>query len=152
MVWACARSGLHDHRLLASVPTRFKSQAAVSLLPDWGLCALAWSYQVVDPNRSFDNFQDALKAETDQRSFSASKVEGSKVGPHSGAGQQVEVQPAARGHLTSWSAARCCLSSIVYQLYHHFGFRRCYHSEYRQLLLRGQNHCLAADNFDSISC
>ena len=81
VIWACARSGLHDHQLFVLVAKRFKSQAAVSLLPDWDLCALAWSYQVVDPNRSFDNFQDVLKIELDKRSFSASKVEGSKVGP-----------------------------------------------------------------------
>lgn len=80
VVWACARSGLHDHPLFVSVAERFTSSAQPSKLPDWDLCALAWAYQVVDPEKSFEDFQQALELEINRRGFSASKVESSKVG------------------------------------------------------------------------
>jgi len=80
VVWACARMGVYHGELLISVAERLGSKSKVSGLPDWGLCVLAWSYQVLDQEERFSDFFEKLVEEIDIRQFSDSQVERSQLG------------------------------------------------------------------------
>ncbi|CAE8607414.1 unnamed protein product [Polarella glacialis] len=49
---------------------------------DWTICALAWSYNKLDPQRDFADFQDKLAKEMGRRKLSPQDVERSQLGPH----------------------------------------------------------------------
>ena len=58
VVWACARVKLYQEKLLVSDGSALGSQVApVKTLPDWGICAILWSYDVLDPDGRFANFK-----------------------------------------------------------------------------------------------
>ena len=80
VVWACARSEFRFEPLLMAVARRLNSSAQVSTFPDWGLCALAWFFQMRDKSTQFEDFQQVLQAEVMKRGLSDSDVERSRVG------------------------------------------------------------------------
>ena len=77
-VWACARMGV-QHQLLIAVAKHLGSNTKISGLSDWGLCALAWSYQALDPDE-FTDFEELLLTEINKRDFSDELVERSHLG------------------------------------------------------------------------
>ena len=80
VVWGCARSGRSFDVLLTAVGTRLTGANQLSPFPDWGVCALLWSYQALDTTGQFAEFQEALKSEVKKRKLSDSDVERSQVG------------------------------------------------------------------------
>ena len=72
VVWACARLGV-QHDLLLAVAQHLGSKTKVSKLPDWGLCVLAWSFQVLEPELM--DFEELLLTEINKRGFTDEKVE-----------------------------------------------------------------------------
>ena len=88
VVWACARCGLRFDPLLEAVAQRFGSSAELKLT-DWSVCALRWSYQTLDSDGDYAEFQEALEAEIIKRGLSDSDVERSKEGPVEGFGQGI---------------------------------------------------------------
>lgn len=77
VVWACARLGV-QHDLLLAVAQHLGSKTKVSKLPDWGLCVLAWSFQVLEPELM--DFEELLLTEINKRGFTDEKVERSQLG------------------------------------------------------------------------
>ena len=80
VVWACARVKLYHEELLVSVADHLKSGRALKPLPDWGICALLWSYEVLDPDGRFAEFKNALESERVRRKLSDSDVSKSQSG------------------------------------------------------------------------
>ena len=80
VVWACARVNLYHEELLVSVADRLKSGRDLKTLPDWGLCALLWSYDVLDPDGQLAKFKNALEFERVRRGLSDSDVSTSALG------------------------------------------------------------------------
>ena len=81
VVWACAKMELPHDELLSAVAKRFASQRTISLLSDWGLCALYGSYQLLGSIDRFTNFAEMLKKELGRRGLSESDVGWSLEGP-----------------------------------------------------------------------
>ena len=65
---------------MVSVADRLKSGRDLKSLRDWGICALHWSYDVLDPDGRFANFKNALKSERLYRGLSNSDVSESGLG------------------------------------------------------------------------
>ena len=80
VVWACARVKLYHEELLLSVADRLKSGRDLKTLPDWGLCALLWSYDVLDTDARFSEFKNTLESERVRRELSDSDVSQSQSG------------------------------------------------------------------------
>ena len=80
VVWACARFKRYHEKLLDSVAQRLKSGRDLKTLPDWGICALLWSYDVLDPNGRFAEFKHVLASERDRRNLSDVDVSESQWG------------------------------------------------------------------------
>ena len=80
VVWASARVNLLHEELLVSVAQRLKSGRDSRTLPDWGLCALQWSYDVLDPDGQFAEFKNTLESERVRRGLSDSDVSESALG------------------------------------------------------------------------
>ena len=80
VVWACARVKLYHEKLLVSVAERLKSGRNLKTLPDWGLCALLWSYDVLDPEGQLAEFKNTLESERVRRGLSDSDVSISALG------------------------------------------------------------------------
>ena len=80
VVWACARVDLYHQELLVSIPQRLKSGRDLEALPDWGICALLWSYDVLDPDGRFAEFKNSLASERVRRGLSYSDVSESQQG------------------------------------------------------------------------
>ena len=80
VVWACGKVGVCDHDLLMSVANKFNSRRKLSSLKDFTLCALLWSYGVLDVEDKFTNFRKLLKSETKRRDFSEADVQSSELG------------------------------------------------------------------------
>ena len=80
VVWACARVKLYHAELSVSVADRMKSAVALEALPDWGVCALLWSYDVLDTDGQFSEFKIALESERVRRGLSDSDVSKSQAG------------------------------------------------------------------------
>ena len=80
VVWACARVKLYHEELLVSIAQRFKSGRDLKTLPDWGLCAMLWSFDVLDPDDRFAAFKGTLESERDRRGLSDSDVSASASG------------------------------------------------------------------------
>ena len=74
MVWACAKVNSYHEELLVSVAGRLKSGRDLKSMPDWGLCALLWSYDVLDPDGQFAEFKNTLESERVRRGLSDSDV------------------------------------------------------------------------------
>ena len=93
VVWACARVNFYHEALsvssavnpyhgalLVSVAQHLKSDGTLQGLTDWGLCALQWSYDVLDPDGRFVTFKDTLESERVRRGLSDSDVSESALG------------------------------------------------------------------------
>ena len=80
VVWACAMAEMYDDELLDSVATRLGSRTKLSALPDFGVCALSWSYQVLDTDDDFEDFKALLMSETKKRGFSEADVQSCQHG------------------------------------------------------------------------
>ena len=80
VVWACAKINSYHEELLVSVAQRAKSDGTLQRLTDWSLCAMLWSYDVLDTNARFANFRKALESERVRRGLSDSDVSESQSG------------------------------------------------------------------------
>jgi hypothetical protein len=80
VIWACAKAGVYDAKLLDSVAQRLGSRTKLSALPDFGVCALSWSYQVLDSDDDFEDFKVLLMSQTDKRGFSEADVQSCQRG------------------------------------------------------------------------
>ena len=80
MVWACAKVNFYHEELLVSVAQRAKSDGTLRRLTDWSLCAMLWSYDVLDPDDQFAEFKTALESERVRRGLSDSDVSKSQSG------------------------------------------------------------------------
>ena len=79
-VWACARANFYHEELLVSAARRAKSGGTLQRLTDWSLCAMLWSYDVLDPNGRFAEFKNAFESERVRRRLSDSDVSESQSG------------------------------------------------------------------------
>ena len=80
MVWACAKVNFYHEELLLSVAQCAKSDGTLQTLTDWSLCAMLWSYDVLDPDARFAEFKTALESEIVRRRLSDSDVSKSQSG------------------------------------------------------------------------
>ena len=93
VVWACARVNFYHEALLVSSAVnpyheallvssaqRLKSGRDLKTLNDWSLCALLWSYDVLDPDGRFAEFKNTLASERTRRGLSDSDVSESALG------------------------------------------------------------------------
>ena len=93
VIWACARVNFYHEALLVSSAVnpyheallvssaqRLKSGRDLKTLPDWNLCALQWSYDVLDPDGRFAEFKNTLASERTRRGLSDSDVSESALG------------------------------------------------------------------------
>ena len=67
VICACAKARVYDVELLGAVARRLGSRTKLSALPDFGVCALSWSYQVLDTDDGFQDFKALLTSETEKR-------------------------------------------------------------------------------------
>ena len=74
VVWACARVNFYHEALLVSIAQRLKSGRALEALPDWGICALLWSYDVLDTDARFSEFKNALESKRVRRGLSDTSI------------------------------------------------------------------------------
>eukprot|EP00435_Cladocopium_sp_Y103_P002755 s453_g1.t1 len=81
VVWASARLGLRDEVLLSTVADELGARRRYSSLRDWPLCALIWSYGVLDPEQSFERFQTQLRRTLKSRGLLELDVQNSRDGP-----------------------------------------------------------------------
>lgn len=88
VVWSCAKAGVYPGELLHLVSQQLGSPSTLASLADFGLCALAWSYQVLDAQDDFADFQQLLQSETGRRGLT-----------------EADVQSCHRGHL-QWNHAK----------------------------------------------
>ena len=80
VVWACSKAGVYDGELLASVAARLGSSSKLSALPDFGVCALSWSYHVLDTEDEFKDFKTVLASEATKRGLSEATVRSCQFG------------------------------------------------------------------------
>ena len=93
VVWAGARVNYYHEALLVSSPVnpyhkallvssaqRLKSGRDLKTLKDWSICALQWSYDVLDPDGRFAEFKNTLESERVRRGLSDSDVSESALG------------------------------------------------------------------------
>ena len=80
VVWAFARVNFYHEELLVSVADRLNSGGEFKTSNDWNLCAMLWSYDVLDPDDQFAEFKNALESERVQRGLSDSDVSESALG------------------------------------------------------------------------
>ena len=64
IVWACAKVGVFHDELLVSIARRLSSRSKILALPDFGVGALLWSYQVLDIQDDFGDFRKLLQEES----------------------------------------------------------------------------------------
>ena len=79
-VWACARVNFYHEKLLVSVAQRAQSGGTLQTLTDWSLCAMLWSYDVLDPDARFSKFKTVLESDRVRRGLSDSDVSKSQSG------------------------------------------------------------------------
>ena len=80
VVWACGRVNFYHEELLVSVAQHKKSDGTLQGLTDWSLCAMLWSFDVLDPDDQFADFKIVLESERARRGLSDSKVSKSQSG------------------------------------------------------------------------
>ena len=80
VIWACASVNLYHEKLLISITKRLKSGSTLRVLTDWSLCALLWSFDVLDPDAVLSNFVKMLDSERIRRGLSDSDVAESRLG------------------------------------------------------------------------
>ena len=80
VIWACAKAEVYDGELLDSAARRLGSSSMLSSVPDFNLCALSWSYQVLDAEDDFTDFRKLLMSEARRRGFSEADVQSCQRG------------------------------------------------------------------------
>ncbi|CAE8656976.1 unnamed protein product [Polarella glacialis] len=80
ITWAFAKLNMSNSALLASTAKHLPPVRRSA--SDWTICALAWSYDKLDPQRDFADFQDKLAKELKRRKLSPQDVERSQLGQH----------------------------------------------------------------------
>ena len=82
VVWACAKAGVFDSELLDSIARRLGSSSTLSTLsvPAFNLCALSWSYRVLDTDDDFEDFKTQLMSEAQRRGFSEADIQSCQRG------------------------------------------------------------------------
>eukprot|EP00435_Cladocopium_sp_Y103_P047122 s243_g13.t1 len=80
VIWACAKAEVYDGELLESVARRLGSSGKLSPVPGFNLCALSWSYQVLDVENDLTDFRNLLMSEAQRRGFSEADVESCQRG------------------------------------------------------------------------
>ena len=80
MVWACTKINFYHEELLVSVAQRARSDVTWKRLTDWSLCAMLWSYDVLDTDARFANFKETLESERVRRGLSDSDLSKSQSG------------------------------------------------------------------------
>ena len=80
VVWACGRVNFYHEELLVSIAQRAKSDGTLQRLTDWSLCAMIWSYGVLDTDDQFAEVKKTLESERVRRGLSDSKVSKSQSG------------------------------------------------------------------------
>ena len=80
VVWACAKLNFYHEELLVSVAHSLKSDGTLQGLTDWSLCAMLWSYDVLDPDDQFADFKDTLESERVRRGLSDTDVSKNQSG------------------------------------------------------------------------
>ena len=80
IMWACAKAEVNPSELLVSVARRLGSGAKLRSVPDFNLCALLWSYQVLDAQDEFADFRKLLISETKKRRVSEADVASCELG------------------------------------------------------------------------
>lgn len=80
VIWVCAKLNAHHTNLLASAAKRFRSTKKLSPMQDFSLCALSWSYEVLDSEGEFKYFRNVLASEVARRNLSDADVERSSLG------------------------------------------------------------------------
>eukprot|EP00435_Cladocopium_sp_Y103_P047612 s243_g14.t1 len=78
IVWACAKAQVYDGELLVSVSRQLDTK--LSSLRGFNLCAVSWSYQVLDAEDVFEDFKTLLMSEAGRRGFSEADVESCQCG------------------------------------------------------------------------
>lgn len=81
VVWVSAKLAVHRGELLESVSDHFGSQRTFSTLSDWAVCALRWSYTVLDSTEHFKGFGNRLDSVIHSRGLTESDVQDSQHGP-----------------------------------------------------------------------
>lgn len=79
IVWAHATVGLDRHELLEV--TAQILPLTIRSVPDWGVCALLWSYVKLDTAKVFAGFRRQLVAEVSRRGLDAQAVSRARLGP-----------------------------------------------------------------------
>ena len=79
-VWACAKAEVNPGELLVSVARRLGSRAKMSSVRGFNLCALLWSYEVLDTQNEFVDFRKLLMSETKKRRVSEADVQSCELG------------------------------------------------------------------------
>ena len=74
VLWACGTLGTYNTELLAAARQRFASSKSISSLPDWGVCALAWTYRRLDEQTDVAGFLDRLESEISKRGLREEEV------------------------------------------------------------------------------
>eukprot|EP00419_Tripos_fusus_P050811 CAMPEP_0172839652 /NCGR_PEP_ID=MMETSP1075-20121228/28716_1 /TAXON_ID=2916 /ORGANISM="Ceratium fusus, Strain PA161109" /LENGTH=374 /DNA_ID=CAMNT_0013683333 /DNA_START=37 /DNA_END=1158 /DNA_ORIENTATION=- len=74
-----AKAKIHHPAMLVAIAKRILPN--LKILTDWGLCAMLWSYDVLDTDGRFCDFRDQIHIEVSKRSLSASDVTSSQHGP-----------------------------------------------------------------------
>ena len=80
VVWASASVKLYHEKLLGSSAQHLKSGRVLKTLNDWSICALLWSYDVLDSDGRFAEFKNTLESERTRRGLSDSDVSESALG------------------------------------------------------------------------
>ena len=80
VVWACAKAGVYYGESLGSVARRLGSRTKLSFFPDFGVCALSWSYQVLDTEDECNDFKTLLGSEATKRGLSEATVRSCQFG------------------------------------------------------------------------
>eukprot|EP00438_Fugacium_kawagutii_P021956 Skav208052 [mRNA] locus=scaffold1124:104867:106243:- [translate_table: standard] len=79
-VWACAKARVYHREFLSSIVSRFGSGNDISSLRRFNLCALPWSYEVLDDEQDFTDFRELLMSEVGRQGYSQADVESCRLG------------------------------------------------------------------------
>jgi len=80
VAWACARVNFYHEEFLVAAAQTFKSGHALERFNDWSLCAMLWSFDVLDSDDRFADFKNALESERVRRGLSDADVSRSQSG------------------------------------------------------------------------
>ena len=79
-LWVCAKAEVNPCELLASIAQHLGSRKEMSALRDFNICALLWSYQVLDAQDEFTVFRKLLMSESKRRRLRGADVQSCELG------------------------------------------------------------------------